>query len=137
MSLNWDFTNEEVFNKLPKTDEEKHITELIIWGTMATGLDKITEKNIDTWLSRCYMLEKVNMPLGQTCIGGGKGFKPWSPTQKNLEDRIGLATNADQRTDAWFRRKIGGEIEKLSKAKVQRERKAKEKKNKEELTTCN
>jgi hypothetical protein len=121
MSLNWQFTDEEVFEALPKTDEERNITNLLIWGTMSVGLSEITHKNIDKWLERCYMLEKVDRELAQSPDPENGGFKPWSPTRKNLEDRIGLSTNAERRTDAWFRKKMAEEVEIYAQDRLKRE----------------
>ena len=46
MSLNWRFKDDAVFEALPKTDEERNITDSLIWGCMLVDLGEISEKNV-------------------------------------------------------------------------------------------
>ena len=104
MSLNWQFTDTNVFEAIPKTDEERTITDCIVWGTMQTDIGEITEKNIDEWLLRTQMLKKIGFPLANKLVDGK--HEGWVPTREDLTKRIGLATNVATITRPAFRKRI-------------------------------
>lgn len=91
MSLNW---------KLPglaerglRTPTQWPLTNELIWLTMGIGLSKLTEKNIDTWVFRLRIWFELH------ALGG-------PPNRRDLIKRIGLSTNADDLTDAAFKKKV-------------------------------
>jgi len=95
MSLNFQFTDKERFNKLTK--EEKQQNDCFIWWAMLYDLREITEKNIDEWLWRIKFATKINGPTYNKADG-----TPYIPTKKEIEKRIGLTTNADKKTRNQF-----------------------------------
>ena len=117
MSLDWEFRNKEVWEALPKTDKESAVTDAIIWGTMSVGLGSIKEANIDTWIKRCHILDKIGSPIGQRAEEDG--IVSWSPTREDLEKRIGLVTNATNRTDAEFKKVIFRRLEDYAKQQME------------------
>ena len=109
MSLNWNFTDNNVFEALPKTDEERNITDCIVWGTMQTDLGEITEKNIDEWILRATMLDKIGFPLANKLVDGK--HEGWVPTREDLTKRTGLTTNVSTTTRAKFRARMAKLLE--------------------------
>ena len=109
MSLNWNFTDNNVFEALPKTDEERNITDCIVWGTMQTDLGEVTEKNIDEWILRATMLDKIGFPLANKFVDGK--HEGWVPTREDLTKRIGLTTNVSTTTRAKFRTRMAKLLE--------------------------
>lgn len=69
------------------------ITERIIWGTMMTGLYEVKAENLDEWIIRITMLNKVEPGTLEVNL-------------HDLQQRIGLRTNARPRTPAQFRKTI-------------------------------
>ena len=69
------------------------ITERIIWGTMMTGLPEVKAENLDEWVIRITMLNKVQP-------------KTLEVNLNDLQQRIGLRTNARSYTPAKFRKII-------------------------------
>ena len=69
------------------------ITERIIWGTMMTGLHEVKEENLDEWIIRITMLNKVQPGTLEVNL-------------HDLQQRIGLRTNARPYTPAKFRKII-------------------------------
>lgn len=121
MSLNWQFKDDEVFEALPKTDEQRRITDSIIWGSMVVGLSEITAGNVDKWLERCFMLAKVDAGIAR--IMRESKYEEWSPSRDDLKARIGLTTNASTRTDAQFRKYVVKIVEEYAQNKLKQERK--------------
>ena len=109
MSLNWQFTDDNVFEALPKTDEERNITDCIVWGTMQTDIGEITEKNIDEWVLRATMLDKIGFPLGSKFVDQEQ--VGWVPTREDLTKRIGLTTNVSTTTRPAFRKRMAKLLE--------------------------
>lgn len=83
--LNYNFT--EVKN-IELVKKESGITEALIWGTMAIGMREITEANHEEFYKRIHMVEETR---GTWTTQGGK---PKFITLQDVENRIGLYTNA-------------------------------------------
>lgn len=99
MSLNWNFTDKERFNKL--TEEEKKLNDSFIWGCLGIGIGEITEKNAAEWHARyCFYVDV----LGAMAT---VDKKPWIPSLEDVKKRIGLRTNIfPKETDAKFTKKV-------------------------------
>ena len=109
MSLNWRFTNQEVYDALPKTQAEHEITNIFIWGSMSLMLGEITEKNIEEWIFRSMVMDMIDSPIGHSRKGDKvDGF---IPTVEQLRARIGLCTNASVRTRAGFMKEVAKRLE--------------------------
>jgi len=131
MSLNWYVANiknsddvcwltatkNSVMDGRVRGEEYLHpITNTLIWATMAIGLSEITEKNVDEWAARYALAYKVGWlsPLtvwnGEPVGPDGKNahcFTERYITRADLEQHIGLSTNAnDESASAWRKRVI-------------------------------
>jgi hypothetical protein len=131
MSLNWYVANiknsddvcwltatkNSVMDGRVRGEEYLHpITNTLIWATMAIGLSEITEKNVDEWEARYALAYKVGWlsPLtvwnGEPVGPDGKNahcFTERYITRADLEQHIGLSTNAnDESASAWRKRVI-------------------------------
>ncbi len=99
MSLNFNFTDKVRFNQL--TDEDKKLNDVFIWGCMAVCLREISEKNAAEWQWRYAFAVNLN----------GAFFynkeEPYIPTLEEVKKRIGLSTNADNKTRKQF---IAGQV---------------------------
>jgi len=111
MSLNWNWTDDTKFEAFERdengdlTDKESCLNDCFIWGTMTTGLNEITESNIEEWIVRAKMLSAASMALGKY-NDPDKGLIDWIPLHEELDARIGLQTNATALTRAAFKKKI-------------------------------
>lgn len=103
MPLNWTFKTVEAKEKNCSTVEQVQITERLIYATMSSGLNVITEKNIDEWLFRLKMLYLI-LALNVGNI-----------TREDLINRIGLSTNASPITRTAFVKKMVDEVERMVK----------------------
>lgn len=113
MSLNFDLTAvktrlgderyEELTTSLIERDGEKlwhDVTNQLVWMSMAVGLGKIEEKNLDEWSFRIAFLEKLDGPSFRFNDGRQFGF-----TRRDLEDHVGLRTNVtEEKRSAWIKR---------------------------------
>lgn len=80
MSLNWDSTR--CSNPNPVNDNESGERECLIWGSIATDMGEITEKNVNEWFFRFKFLESV-----------GKSITTQPMTRSVIERWIGLRMN--------------------------------------------
>jgi len=105
MSLDWKFTDDEVFKALPETDEQWNITQRLIWSTMTVDIGTIDKKNVCEWLYRAHMLDAIGMPLGRQVTDDGRTVS-WVPSRSELEKHIGLRTNVHTITRAQFHKNV-------------------------------
>jgi hypothetical protein len=82
-------------------------TEAIIFATMALGINKITEKNLVEWATRCK-------------LAAGVGYLSKKITVEDLRAHIGLSTNASPLTAAKFRANLYKQVESDSKREMGR-----------------
>ena len=107
MALRWSIKKVMGFKKNPddyylpiknkkggKVFDIQPITKHLVYETMVVGLGEITENNIDEWLIRMRLAEKL---YGTSLmIRDDKGVvKPYHITIEDLEKHIGLWTNAE------------------------------------------
>ena len=99
MSLNY---------RLPKTDYEftlqegertilKPATHALVFSTMFTGINTITEKNVQQVFERVVIFQKVFGAISYI------GDEPVFITLQDVKDHIGLSTNASPRTLVQFK----------------------------------
>ena len=108
MALRWSIKKVMGFKKNPddyylpiknkkggKVFDIQPITKHLVYETMIVGLGEITENNIDEWLIRMRLAEKL---YGTSLmIRDDKGVvKPYHITIEDLERHIGLWTNANR-----------------------------------------
>lgn len=95
MSLNWNMEKVENFKELTE-GEAWTITDVLIWGTMFTGIREITAENAKEFHARMNLVERLN---GAMMNAGGK---PRYITLEDIQRRIGLSTNATTMTRNQF-----------------------------------
>ena len=105
MALHWDITGcKDV--ELLKSDTEWHITNALIWATMSTGLNEITEENLPEFYARLHVWETIVGPLTWgTNEETGKEEERFIEVE-DLRKRIGLHTNASRETRAEWKKKL-------------------------------
>tara|TARA_Y100001963_G_scaffold20356_2_gene25990 strand:- start:4082 stop:4582 length:501 start_codon:yes stop_codon:yes gene_type:complete len=114
MALRWSIRNIMGFKRNPddyyvpvenkkgsKVFDIQPITKHLVYETMIVGLSEITESNIDEWLIRMRLVEKLyNTSL---MMRDDKGVvKPYRITIKDLQNHVGLWTNAERLTRKKF-----------------------------------
>jgi hypothetical protein len=103
MALNWSIENVENWKALAESEEERAITDRLVWATLAVELGSIEPKNIGEWMVRLRALEAAGFPLFE---GGEAGVIP--AKREWLVRRIGLRTNVfPGKTRKAFEAKLG------------------------------
>jgi len=98
MSLDFDLGGIKNYKELCWTDAEtggKRLTDLthaLVWDTMVIGLGEVTEKNIDEWMYRLYIMDRAYP-------------RDVKITRQDLVNHIGLRANASTLTRAAFKKK--------------------------------
>ena len=105
MALHWDLTK-IVGEDATATEDACVITDALIWATMHVGLNQITDENIEKFATRLTVWERT---VGASVINADG--TPAYITFIELQQRIGLATNASALTDAAFRKKVMSHLE--------------------------
>ena len=88
MSLNWNITKVENWQKKKRSKKQKTILETLIWSTLVIGFQDITKRNYKKFYARLTAYEHVR---GSFLY---KGSKPYYITLEDVENWIGLCTNA-------------------------------------------
>lgn len=97
MSLNWSVAKVLDYETLHRDTYQSALTKHLVWCSYSIDLGEITQKNVDEWLIRIAMWEKV-------CDGGITTF-PGKVTKTDLLRRVGLTTNVVTRSKAYFDKK--------------------------------
>lgn len=107
MSLNWNIEGCADPDAL-LTEDQRPITDAMIWATLFTGIGKITEKNVAEFYAR--------LVVGR--YWQGDNALPYEEVRKY----IGLSTNVfpEETRAKWLKRMIGGRMDDLVR-KVERE----------------
>jgi len=113
MALSWDITacrnHEELWS-----NENKSITEQLIWLMMATGIGEITVKNYADLHARIKVLEAMDgayiNKVEQGCTqcyncNGEDTIVPYFYTVEDISRRIGINSNVtNEKFPTWFKR---------------------------------
>lgn len=76
------------------------VTETLIFGTMMVGLGEITDKNVDEFVARFRILERLQGPF----LNKGDG-EPWYLSDEDFIAHIGLFCNVSNETRTkWVKR---------------------------------
>lgn len=128
MSLNYDYS------KIPKDsptisehDEDKMhpVLNALIWLTMPIGLYEITEKNLDEWEARLRIYEGTFGAWLRKTQGKGKPPVDTPITRAELEQYVGLGTNASSLTRAKFMKQVAQRVDReVREARMHREKNA-------------
>ena len=108
MALSWDITacrnHEELWS-----DENKSITEQLIWLMMATGIGEITVKNYADIHARIKVLEAMDgayiNKVEHNLFNGEDTVVPYFYTVEDISRRIGINSNVtNEKFPTWFKR---------------------------------
>lgn len=116
MSLNWDVTEIEgfkdlIYEKVSENSKElrvRRLAESLIFATLFTGINSITEKNVQEFFLRIYMWEK--------CFGALR-FVDGEPKFFDLGEIVpftGLRTNATPLTKAQFKNNLARSLREMA-----------------------
>ena len=99
MSLNFNFAKVADHEALHADDRQWSITEHLIWHTMAVQMSAITEKNWRQFVIRYFAWHNLHgtSEKGKVSV-------------EDIKRRIGLCTNAPNRTDAQFRKTLAESV---------------------------
>lgn len=102
MSLNFRLTNVKDWETVCYKDDRMNVvTEGLIWATMSVGLGEIKANNIDEWLLRLSLSDKL---FGTQLFTAKREQRPF--TREELEQHIGLTTNATNETRLQFQKRV-------------------------------
>lgn len=104
MSLNYRYVDIDDYVGLHSDPDELVKSDAIVYLTMTIGIRKLTEKNIEEVIRRVMLVEEA---YGAT-VRSREG--PVYLTPEDLRRRIGLATNASEKTKAKFDNEIRREL---------------------------
>ena len=100
MSLNWNITNVENWKKKQKSKKKSANLNALIWATLIIGVGNITKKNYKKFYARLTAYEHLHGTFMY------KGNKPYYITLEDVEEWIGLHTNAGDCSAAEFERRL-------------------------------
>ena len=93
MSLNFYYGNVSEYQALHSDEKEWSKTEHLIWHTLAVQMNAITEKNWRQFAIRYFAWHELHATPANGKV-----------SVADIKRRIGLSTNAPNRTDAQFRK---------------------------------
>lgn len=106
MSLNWDvrdIKDHETVTTDPNDEKKWHpVTQGLVWMCMFIDMNGITEKNIDEFVARTKLYEKV---FGET-MWDVENQKYVGFTREQIESHIGLRTNVSTESKTKFLNKL-------------------------------
>src|SRR5206468_6941551 len=105
MALHWSIARVKDWQQLAEDDEQRKITEAIVWAALVYDLSGVTEKNVDEWLFRQEFARRVDdfYPITRP---RSQDHKRDVFTRAELEQRIGLSTNVTNTSRASFQKKL-------------------------------
>ena len=105
MALHWSIERVKDWQQLAEDDEQRKITEAVVWAALVYDLSGVTEKNIDEWLFRQEFARHVDdfYPITRP---RSQDHKRDLFTRAELERRIGLSTNVTNTSRAAFQKKL-------------------------------
>jgi hypothetical protein len=107
MALTWSLEHIENYKEkcfAEGTDGKylRSLTEVLIFYTMAVGIPRITSANTKEFYERVRTVEAVNGPAQRMLIDDEVNYIP--VLLKDVEEHIGLSTNADTLSAAKFKK---------------------------------
>src|SRR3984893_4526665 len=105
MALHWSIARIKDWKEIAEDDEQRKITEAIVWAGMVYDLSGVTEKNVDEWRFRQELARRVDdfYPITRP---RSQDHKRDLFTRAELERRIGLSTNVTNTSRAAFQKKL-------------------------------
>jgi hypothetical protein len=99
MSLDYNYGKVNNWQELHSDDRQWSITEHLIWHTMAVQMSAITEKNWRQFAVRYFAWHELHSTSDKGKV-----------SVADIKRRIGLVTNAPNRTDAQFRKFLADKL---------------------------
>ena len=105
MALHWGIERVRDWQQLAEDDEQRKITEAIVWAALVYDLGGVTEKNVDEWRFRQEFARRVDdyYPIIRP---QSQDHKRDLFTRAELERRVGLSTNVTNTSRAAFQKKL-------------------------------
>jgi hypothetical protein len=110
MALHWSIERVEDWQQLAQDDEQRKITEAVVWAALVYDLSGVTEKNVEEWRFRQEFARHTD-DLYPITRPRSQDHKRDLFTRAELERRIGLSTNVTTTSRAAFQKKL---IEKVA-----------------------
>jgi hypothetical protein len=107
MRLIWDLSNIKNYESVCWVDGDEGdirlnpVTETLIYATLSVGLGSITEKNLDEFVGRFRVMERLQGPFMRNGDGSDSRL-----TDDELAAHVGLVTNVSNETRAAWARRI-------------------------------
>lgn len=118
MALTFDTSKCVGYNAETATDDERLIAQSVIFTTMFIGMHEITQENWEKFYRRTHIWER-NFG-SQMCTWEGETKLPVYLTPADIYKFIGLHTNANGYSDAYFKKKIIEELERDANGKIRK-----------------
>ena len=105
MALHWSIERVRDWKEIAEDDEQRKITEAVVWAALVYDLSSIREKTIDEWLFRQEFARRVDdfYPIIRP---RSHDHKRDLFTRAEIERRIGLGTNVTTTSRAAFQKKL-------------------------------
>jgi hypothetical protein len=105
LALHWSIERVRDWKEIAEDDEQRKITEAVVWAALVYDLSSITEKTIDEWLFRQEFARRVDdfYPIIRP---RSQDHKRDLFTRAEIERRIGLGTNVTTTSRAAFQKKL-------------------------------
>jgi hypothetical protein len=105
MALHWSIERVTGWQQLSEDDEQRKITETVVWAALVYDLSCVTEKNVGEWLFRQEFARHIDdfYPITRP---RSQDHKRDLFTRTELERRIGLSTNVTNTSRAAFQKKL-------------------------------
>ena len=105
MALHWSIERVRDWQQLAEDDEQRKITEAIVWAALVYDLSGVTEKNINEWRFRQEFARHIDdfYPITRP---RSQDHKCDVFTRTELERRIGLSTNVTNTSRPAFQKKL-------------------------------
>jgi hypothetical protein len=105
MALHWSIERVKDWQQLAEDDEQRKITEAVVWAALVYDLSGVTEKNVDEWRFRQEFARHIDdfYPITRP---RSQDHKRNLFTRAELERRIGLSTNVTTTSRAAFQKKL-------------------------------
>jgi hypothetical protein len=100
MPLTWDMHSVKDVENLHSDDHEWAISESLIWASIGVDLGSITEDNVDDWVFRLALIQKIDGAYMR--LNG----KPLFLVREHVERRIGLRVNVVNMTKTKWINKL-------------------------------
>jgi hypothetical protein len=113
MALHWSIARIKDWKEIAEDDEQRKITEAVVWAALVYDLTGVTEKDVDEWLFRQEFARHIDdfYPITRP---RSQDHERDLFTRTEIERRIGLSTNVTNTGRAAFQKKlidkVGGDI---------------------------